>query len=201
MNISGHFVYKGLAISQHPRIEEPFKMLIKNIRPKRILEIGTAHGGLTLLIRDILDENGMQDSTLRTYDVIDSTSLQQHINAGAKIERIMKTIFDDNYQKLILPDEVREYIQSDGTTIVLCDGGNKKNEFNLLSQFLKSGDIIMGHDYSRNEEHFRTVILNKVWNWFELQYSDIQSSVDAYGLIPFMKDEFENVVWVCMIKK
>jgi hypothetical protein len=48
--------------------------------------------------------------------------------------------------------------------------------------------------YSRN-------IGNKVWGWFEIQYSDIENSCTENNLIPFMEEDFSQVVWVCMIKE
>jgi cephalosporin hydroxylase len=201
MNIEGHFVYKGLVISQNKNIEPVFTSLINTIKPKRILEIGTFHGGLTLLLRDILDQNGLSESSLRTYDIMDIGYLNHHIKSGAKIEKITKSLFNHVYDGLSEPNEAKDYIQMSGPTIVVCDGGSKKNEFKLLAEFLKPGDIIMAHDYARNEEHFNKEILNKVWNWMEIQDSDIKESIDKYALEPYMNSEFENVAWICVIKK
>ena len=42
--------------------------------------------------------------------------------------------------------------QLKGKTIVLCDGGDKPREFKTFSKYLKKGDLILGHDFSRNKD-------------------------------------------------
>jgi glycosyltransferase involved in cell wall biosynthesis len=69
-----------------------------------------------------------------------------------------------------------------------------------LSNYLKVGDVIMAHDYSPNEEHFQKHINNQIWNWFEIQDSDIIDSCIKNSLISYMEEKFRNVVWVCKIK-
>ena len=64
-----HASYKGISIEQNPNIIDAFNDLIEKTQPSRILEIGTFHGGLTLIIRDLLDLNNMMESDVLTYDV------------------------------------------------------------------------------------------------------------------------------------
>jgi len=195
--MNGHFIYKNLIISQHPNVGEKFKTLIDEYKPSRVLEIGTADGGLTLLIRDLLDSVGLTNTIVRTYDVNEQKNLKLK---ERNIEIITKDVFNYPYSDLEYPDEIRDFIQSNGKTLVLCDGGSKKNEFRLLSQFLKNGDIIMAHDYAPNENYFNENIKDKIWNWLEIQDSDINESCLTYNLKPYMEDEFRSVVWVCKIK-
>ena len=196
--MNGHFIYKNLIISQHPNVGEKFKTLIDEYKPSRVLEIGTADGGLTLLIRDLLDSVGLTNTIVRTYDVNEQKNLKLK---ERNIEIITKDVFNYPYSDLEYPDEIRDFIQSNGKTLVLCDGGSKKNEFRLLSQFLKYGDIIMAHDYAPNENYFNENIKDKIWNWLEIQDSDINESCLTYNLKPYMEDEFRSVVWVCKIKE
>lgn len=186
---------------QHTSVYEQFNILIKNIRPLKILEIGTSQGGLTLMLRDILNDNGLTDSVLRTYDIHEPKYLIDHIKNGSKIDLRVESIFNYAYNELSNADEVIDFIRSKGTTLVLCDGGSKKNEFRLLSNYLKNGDVIMAHDYAPNEKYFQEHIVNKIWNWLEIQDSDIQDSCIKNNLVPFMDEEFRNVVWVCKIKE
>ena len=201
MEISGFFNYKGLTIMQHESIQEKFTNLINKIKPSKVLEIGTASGGLTLLIRDILDSNGFQDTKLLTYDVYDPNYLRYHVENGSKIDIRVETIFDNRYESFENANEAIDFVESEGRTLVLCDGGNKKNEFRLFSSHLKIGDVIMAHDYSPNIEFFEEKVRNKIWNWFEIQDSDIEDSCVKNNLIPFMEDDFRQVVWVCKIKE
>jgi hypothetical protein len=196
--MQGHFIYEDLIISQVPNIKLYFEKLFNELKPKQIFEIGTFDGGLTLMIRDILDEINLSSTTIRTYDLNDQKRLK---SKNRNIEILTENLFSYSYSELEKEDVVKEFIQRNGRTIVLCDGGSKKNEFRLLSKFLKEGDIIMAHDYSPNQEYFNQHINNKIWNWLEIQDSDINESCEQYNLSPYMEEELRNVVWVCKIKQ
>jgi cephalosporin hydroxylase len=200
-DISGWFIYNNILIQQHKNVKNVFTQLVNRIKPKRVLEIGTASGGLTLLIRDILDESSLHDTSLRSYDVIDKHYLHDQIKNGRNIEVIIKDVFNHQYNELKERDEIVNYIQDDGVTLVLCDGGSKKNEFKILSDYLKIGDVIMAHDYAPNEEYFQEHIHGKIWNWLEIQDSDINDACLKNNLVPYMDDDFKQVVWVCKIKE
>jgi hypothetical protein len=198
--MTGWFPYKDIIVQQHDNISEVFKSLINNVKPKRILEIGTAFGGFTLLLRDLLDENNLSDCNIRSYDVIDKHYLHSYIENGVDIDIRIEDIFNYEYNSLVNTN-ISQYIQGEGVTIVLCDGGNKKDEFKTLSKYLKKGDIIMAHDYSPNQEYFDEYIKDKIWNWLEIQDSDINESCVENNLVSYMGDEFKQVVWVCRIKE
>ena len=202
-DVTGWYPYKGTTTLQHEDIATHLKTLFETIKPSQVLEIGTSYGGLTLLVRDLLDEVGLIECDFRSYDVMETNRfyLEEAITNGAKIDFRIKNIFNHMYDALIEVDEVKNYIEQSGPTIILCDGGSKKNEFKILSPYLKEGDVIMAHDYSPTSEYFEEHINNKVWNWHEIQESDIQESVSEYNLEPFMQDDFQKVVWVCKIKK
>jgi len=196
--VKGHFIYKNLIISQHESVGSVFDKLIKQIKPKRILEIGTADGGLTLMLKDLLNDNGLNNSIIRTYDILEQTNLKNKNVDG--IEIITKSPFNYPYSDLEYPDEIKEFVQSEGTTLVLCDGGFKINEFILISKFLKVNDVIMAHDYAHDSDVFKKEIENKIWNWHEIQYSDISNACEINNLESYMLDEFKQVVWVCKMK-
>jgi len=203
-DVTGYFIYRDTILAQHHDVAEPFKKLFAEVKPKQVLEIGTLNGGLTLLIRDLLDEAGLTHCQLRSYDVVSDmprNKLFDAIKNGAKIDFVLKNVFTSDYTQLLEVDEVADYIQQQGTTIVLCDGGNKVNEFSILTKFLKKGDIIMAHDYAYNTQYFEAAIRNKIWNSLEIQESDIQEVSNQNGLVPFHQDNFGSVVWVCKMKK
>lgn len=201
--ITGWHSYKGTTILQHEDITIHLKTLFQKIKPSQVLEIGTSYGGLTLLIRDLLDETGLIESDFRSYDVMETNRfhLEEAIKNGSKIDFKIKNVFNHMYDELLEVEEIQSFIQRSGPTIILCDGGSKKNEFKILSPLLKSGDIIMAHDYSPNDKYFEEHIKDKIWNWHEIQDSDIQESIEKYNLESFMQEEFQKVVWVCKIKK
>ena len=92
-------------------------------------------------------------------------------------------------------------INQDGITLILCDGGSKINEFNLLSNYMKIGDFIMAHDYSENEETFKENVYMKIWNWHEIADKDIQEACNRNNLISHNKEIFNTVAWVCKVKQ
>lgn len=194
-----HLSYKGLATEQHPNIIYPFDKLIAEIRPSRILEIGTFAGGLTLILRTILDNNELQNSIITTYDVNTPTYLLPLIESIPNVISITKNLFSSDYQTFcgeLEESEIARLIKDSGTTLLLCDGGCKKCEFNILSKYLKSGDIIMAHDYAPNELFFREHMINNIWNWMEINDSDIAQACVDHNLIDFMREELLSVAWV-----
>jgi hypothetical protein len=202
--ITGWFDYEGNTTLQHADAPVVFKKLFENVNPSQVLEIGTSYGGLTVMLRNLLDEIS-PNCKLRSYDILDIERyhLDNMIKEGADIDLFIKNVFNTNVDDLREgeEDEVINYIQQSGITIVLCDGGFKKGEFRILSQYLKPGDIIMAHDYSPNQEYFEEHINNKVWNWLEIQDSDIQETIVKCNLEPFMQEDFQKIVWVSKIKK
>jgi hypothetical protein len=198
-----HASYKGISIEQNPNIIDVFNQLISKVKPSRILEIGTFAGGLTLIMRDLLDLNDLTNSDVITYDVNPPNFLINQIS-NIKITSKVTNLFSDNYMNFKdenSKNELLNIIGEPGVTLVLCDGGSKKNEFNLISPLLKTGDVIMAHDYVPNEVYFQEHIKNKLWNWLEIQDSDIDESCISNNLKPYMEDDFRKVVWVCKIKE
>lgn len=201
-----HVSYKNLSIEQRPEVIEVFEKLILLIKPSRVIEIGTFAGGLTLIIRDLLDHTDQKESIVYTYDVSEAIWLKQQI-----LDRNIKNIyvntcnlFNDSYQdirNITVESDIKNIIQSDGVTLLLCDGGCKKCEFNILSKYLKTNDIIMTHDYAPNTEYFEQHMKNKIWNWHEIQDSDIIESCQKYGLVSYMKEEFLTAAWACFKKE
>lgn len=205
MSVSGHFVYNNLSISQHQNIGNIFANMISNNKPSRVIEIGTSQGGLTLMIRDILDQYGLQKTDLITYDIYDPIYLKYFIVENNKnITTKVETLFCERYQSFKNEETknlLKNYIQQEGSTLIMCDGGNKIVEFNLFAELLKKEDIIMAHDYAPTKEYFESHMRDKIWNWHEIQDSDIIESTQKYNLVPYMQNEFLNVAWLCFIKR
>lgn len=198
-----HLSYRGLATEQNPNIIFSFDKLISQIKPSRIIEIGTFAGGLTFILRTILDNNYLNEAIVITYDVNKPIYLSFLIKNMYNIISKTKNLFSHDYRNFSGDKEKLEiinFIQQSGTTLLLCDGGCKKCEFNLLSPYLKTGDIIMAHDYAPNMEYFEQNMKHKIWNWCEIKDSDIEESCKKYNLQPFMREEFLNVAWACFKK-
>ena len=189
-------IYDGKwSAQQNPNAFESFFYFIKEIRPKRILEIGSATGGFTFFLKETVDNLNL-DCDILSFDIFEYPAYGEIRGLGVDIQ--VKNVFDDNYENV--SQYVIDYIQSDGTTLILCDGGNKKEEFKCLSKYIKEGDFMLGHDYSYDEKTFEEKINRKIWNWVELTEEDIYESCLNNNLIDYRRDVFESIVWICKTK-
>lgn len=189
--------YMNFTCQQNPHVFEVFYEFLNEVRPKRILEIGTSLGGFTQYLHHISEELGV-NLELRSYDIYDRYEYQIMREKGIDVR--VENIFSNTYKELINFDVV-DFIKGDGVTVVLCDGGSKIDEFNILSEHLKVGDIIMAHDYAFDSKTFDDEINKKYWLWHEISESDIKESVEKHNLKPFRQDMFTKAVWVCKIKE
>lgn len=201
--VEGGFAYKCLFMAQHPDAEKVFTTFLSSVKPSQILEIGTMHGGLTLMLRDILDKIDLKDSMIHTYDINEQKFLKPLV-IDRKVNIITKNLFTkdySNFENTNSRKEIDTFIKQDGVSIVLCDGGCKKCEFNLIAPLLKTNDIIMAHDYAPNNDFFNQHIKDKIWNWLEIQDSDVSEVSAKHNLIPFHQDLAQEAAWLSRIKQ
>jgi hypothetical protein len=187
--------FDGHAAQQYHGVYEVFYNFIKEVKPTRILEIGTALGGFTSFLKLCCDELNL-NTNIRSYDIHSNPWYKDMVESGIDVR--VENIFSEGFKSV--DNEVIDYIQGEGTSIVLCDGGWKIGEFNLLSDYIKSGDFIMAHDYAYDKEFFDTQINGKIWNWHEISEMDIHESCLRNNLQSYKKEIFDIVVWVCKKK-
>ena len=187
--------YNGWGAQQNPFAFEAFFNFLKEVRPKTIFEVGTSLGGFTQYLNYTCNILGI-DTSIVTFDILSRDGYKELRKNG--IEVVLENIFHENYTTI--PEKYIEIIRQEGTTVVLCDGGDKAREFKLLSQYLKPGDFILGHDYAKDQDDFNNRVNGKLWNWFELQESDISEVCKQYSLEPFMQETFNLAVWACRRK-
>jgi cephalosporin hydroxylase len=193
--ISGHFMYQGIHMTQQiPNIKTYFEFLLKNEKFNTIIEIGTSSAGLTYIIDDICVENDLEKN-IHTFD----NSYKQYVNDNLKDRNIPFYVMDENSEECITL--IKELISNGGKVLLLCDGGNKITEFNYYSQHIKVGDFIMAHDYSIDKIEFEKKINGKIWNWLEIEYENIESSIIGNNLLEYNKLDFKESAWACFYKK
>jgi hypothetical protein len=162
----------------------------KQIKIGKIIELGTARGGLSVLL-------GMFSLTYGckyvTYDIYDS-SLYNDLFKRLDIDFRKKDIFE-------CESEISKEIQSEGITILFCDGGDKAKEFNMFSKYLKPGDLILAHDYAKDHETFEKSIKNNIWCSHEIELASIEESIQKYNLIPFLEDLTSKAAICCFQKQ
>lgn len=185
--------FDNFVAQQHHDVYEVFYNFISEVKPIRILEIGTGLGGFTRFLHIICNELNLE-TNIRSYDISDKCNWYKDTPVDLRIENI----FSEDFKSV--DSEVIDFIQGEGTTIVLCDGGNKKEEFNLLSNYIKVNDFIFAHDYSKDKQTFLQEINIKIWNWTEISLEDVQESMDKNGLVQYKEDIFSKVVWLSTTK-
>lgn len=188
--------FDGYGAQQNHKTFEVFYNFIKKIKPKRILEIGTSKGGFTHFLNELSKEENLNIKIL-TFDIYEYPWYNDFIENGIDL-RIDDIFYWDEKQ---VKKYVVDYIREDGTTLILCDGGDKVSEFEILSKYLKNGDYIMAHDYCKNTEIFEEKINKKIWNWHEISNNDIDEFCKKNNLIPVDEEIFDEVVWVCKMKE
>lgn len=191
-------MYEAGQLQQNKHFSSNIGSLLERIQPKRIIEIGTARGGATLLISDAVKTLGL-DTKIKTFDVtVKGPHLPMEMD---NVEFIVDNIFNEDWSELIKPEEIENFLSADGINLILCDGGNKKKEFELLAKYLKPGDIIMAHDYAPNREVFDKEYLDKIWNWMEITDDHIKETCKKYNLKDYLPEIIKPYAWVAKIKK
>lgn len=187
--------FKGHTAQQSHNAYEVFYDFISEVKPKRILEIGAALGGFTEFLKIVSDELNLNINIL-SYDITARPWYNQIIEKGIDVR--VENIFNEDWTNV--KQDVIDFVQQDGVTIVLCDGGWKIGEFKIFSKLIKDGDYILAHDYSYDKVTYENEIKNKIWNWCEITESDIEFSVKENNLKSYQPDKFSKAVWVCKIK-
>lgn len=187
--------FKGHAAQQSHNAYQVFYDFISEVKPDRILEIGTALGGFTEFLKIITEELNLNTKIL-SYDISERPWYSQMIEKGIDVR--VENIFNEDWTGV--KQEVVDFVQQEGRTIVLCDGGWKIGEFKIFSKLIKEGDFILAHDYSISKEIYETEIKDKIWNWCEITESDIEESVIENNLKFYNQDKFSQAVWVCKVK-
>ena len=155
----------------------------------RIIEIGSQFGGLSVLFHIF---SIMYGCDFYTYDIEDPWIKEEMDKLNLEHRKI--DVFKDE-------ERLGTEISSSGATILLCDGGNKIKEFNTFSKYLKSGDIILAHDYAPDHQYAHEHMKNNIWSFTEITYADIEYSVEENNLEPFMFDLALSAATACFMKK
>lgn len=179
------FTYKGQKALQIYGVHHAFSKLAHYKKFKTIIEIGADYGGLTNLLAD----HEISDmAEIYTFDIN-----KQNFK---KVAYRYNKIYFNHCDVFQYKGMIEEYInRHPGHTLLLCDGGNKAKEWETFAPMMKSGDIIMAHDYAPTEKEHNENIESGRWNWWE--FSD--ACVKEQG---FKKplDCFEEYVW-CIREK
>jgi cephalosporin hydroxylase len=184
--------FLNIPVQQVPNALNVFQEFFENESFEYVIEIGTSYGGLSLFLNE---QSNIHNFKFITYDISDVRIKKVWLDNKIPFDYRIEDCFSTNTSNFIIT------LLKENKCLLLCDGGNKVEEFNFFSQFITSGSYIMAHDYSTNKDYFNKNIRGTVWNWFEIEDADIMPSVDDYNLIkPEYYEKFKDVVWVCYKK-
>lgn len=194
-----HGPIEGLICQQHKNFQDVFKVFFNRIKPTTVVEIGIGQGATSLALNRILKEIGHVYQMI-SYELHPQGWYSMLSNEGIKVR--ICNLFTDDYKNLrdSNREEIVSNLQRPGITVLMCDGGLKQMEVNLLTDFLKPGDFIMAHDYCRDKDFFEQSINKRIWNWCEITDEDIIETLKRNKCIDFMSEEFQNVAWMCRQK-
>jgi hypothetical protein len=156
------FKYKDLPAIQVHGVTDVFEYVQVLYNFDVIFEFGTDHGGLTNALAHVMK------IPINTFDMNCTRFKNYH---PSLIQFYHMNIYD-NWEK------IRKLVESEyneDRILFLCDGGNKKHEFEVVSKWLKPKDCIMVHDYFPDEQTFKN--FDGRWNWWEFD-----GNVDEEGL-------------------
>jgi cephalosporin hydroxylase len=188
---TGHFNHLGRYLMQNPKVFKTMGEFIVEEDFNTIIEIGSANGGLAMFLGEMMDNIA---GNVISYD-INKVSYGNNNLDLLNVDFRIKSVFEKDTQQ-----EIENIIKTGGKCLVLCDGGNKKKEFNWLSKHIKQGDFIMAHDYASDEEQAKLNKLNKVWDWAEIQDKDVTDSMKYVEKSPKYYKDFSEVAWLCCTK-
>jgi cephalosporin hydroxylase len=178
--------YKGIKCSQTNGFHHLLNIFFLKQSFKNVIELGTQKGGTSLFLKDLMNLHG--GNNFITFD---------RNKCDLDVNQVVGDILKD--QEII--NLIKTNIQKEGKTLLFCDGGDKKCEFNTFSPFLKDGDFIMLHDYAHDEKFFNEEINGKIWFWHEAKFADIKESVEEYNLISYNTVQMSAFVYGCFYKK
>ena len=157
--------------------------LLKKIRPKHILELGSGEGGFTadlaFFIQDqsldcfivSLDKNNLND----TKAFLDGLTEQ-----GLPVQFRQETFVNQ-------PEHLRRYFNRSGPVLILCDTIKKWNELNIVADWLESGDYLMSHDWGN--DHSSGGITEEQ-----------AQAIEARGYERIEPDLWAEYYWICFRK-
>ena len=169
--------YKGIPVSQVVGVEDKFSKLLNNEEFDVIIEIGTLHGGLTLVLSDLFNGH------IYSYDI---NKVENKALLKENITLVLGDVFSNT--------EIYNIIKNN-RVLVLCDGGNKIKEVNHFAKYIKPNDYIMAHDYF----HLREEFSSDKWTGCEITYADIKTECEKNNIENTRN--FEDVFWYCGRKK
>jgi len=125
-------LYKGIKIIHELDVIPLIKKIIGKFDPELIIEVGTAHGGLTLVFHEACPK-----AQVHTFDPI------RTITSSPLFGKNVHYYKEDAFKSKAMI----KLCKSDKKKFLFCDGFDKKKELLTFTPLLNSGDMVGVHDY------------------------------------------------------
>lgn len=183
----GYNIIDGYRLQQDIKCSEYFKRYLSIVNPKRILELGTANGGLTSILRKLTDCPIL--TVEQNEEIIDPRTY-----------KIAEVQIGDFFNSLFIHTTISPFINLPGRTLVLCDAFNKAYQYRKFVRLIKPNDVIAVHDYFPSVEYFKENIEGKRWNWCDITDKDMQAVNEEFEMVD-IGSEINYIFWASKIKK
>jgi len=180
MGITNKEKYIGVTIKQVKGIFPLFDSFFELEKFDHVVEIGTGNGGFSSYIAQKCFD---MKSKFTTYDInkINNPHIEKHLQI-LNVNVITKNVNDDKH--------IEDIIKNDGRCLLLIDGALKTPQFNKFASLIKVNDIIMTHDYYKDET---------VSEYGTFVFSEVEQAIDDNNLTIVYK-AFDNYLWLCVEK-
>ncbi len=211
-----HLPFFGCFMQQHPNAPRAINQLLLENNFTNIIELGTHDGGLSVFLalycylskniatsqnsnEPVLYKNRTHHKSPKSFYTFDNVIRDQ------SIVNLIEALGGKFHEFDILTNEmcvsyVGKLIQNEGRTLLLCDNGDKVKEFNIYSKFLKPGDVIMSHDFFKNENDFEDAKRANKWFSWETKPHEINQACLYNKIKQCYQEIFDECFWFCGIK-
>lgn len=180
MGIINKEKYIGVTIKQVKGVLSLFDSFFELEKFDNIIEIGTGNGGFSSYIAQKCME---MHAEFTTYDInkINIPHIEQHLKI-LNVNVITKDVNDDEL--------IEKLLKYGGRCLLLIDGALKSPQFNRFAKIIKPNDIMMAHDYYRDE-------IQSEYGTFVL--TEVQDAITENNL-EIVYSGFENYLWLSVKK-
>ena len=175
--------YKGIPHKQSDSAFSAFDKFFNEQKFDIVIELGSGAGGFSLYLAEKFGKK------FYTFDMINKLDKYSDVK-----NRLLKLGAHFYFENVFKSNTLNSIFNMDGRVLLLCDNGDKLEELITFSPKLKSGDVIMAHDYFPTAEDYYNQTI-----WKTCALTDGDENDDT--LDPYYKDDFVKAFWMCRIKK
>jgi len=185
-----HHKWRGLTLMKDPMTLSIYMMMFQDLKPKTILEFGTAYGGTALWMEDTLKSLSIE-CDIHTFDI------NQEIIKLPEDSKIICHELDNNKIDEFI-DQKRNFFEGLESPIIMIEDShtNAARLVKSMDQFLKIGDYLVIEDTLSKRKYNETILsgngINTKIYKVDTHYCDLWGLNNTWNVNSiFKKIEFE----------